>query len=326
MCRVESCSSMSRSNSMTADGTSNLDSNLIVRSGVFFDAGKRKVMEDEHILVDDVFDHLGLPWMNMGRSCCYGVFDGHGGRCAAQFAKNMLLKYIVQDLSFPTSVEKAVHQGFLNTDEAFAEACRADSHMSSGTTAIMVLILGREVFVANAGDCRAVLCRRGKAVVMSSDHTPWCKQEQLRIEAMGGYIDDGYLNGQLGVTRALGDWHMDGLKGTGCPLSGEPEVRRFVLTEDDEFLIIGCDGIWDVFKSDLAVEFARKRLQQHNDPERCCRELVAEALYRGSTDNLTVVVVCLQANPPPKLTNNLGVRKSLSSQGLRDLQGALDNR
>ncbi|KAH6558483.1 hypothetical protein KP509_1Z061300 [Ceratopteris richardii] len=305
---------------------SNLNFKLVLRSGVSCDTGGRRYMEDEHVLIDNLVDHIGPLSMNKMPSSCYGVFDGHGGRDAAQFAKDELLKYIVQDASFPASVEKAVHQGFLNTDQAFAEACRTGNCVSSGTTAIMVLILGREVFVANVGDCRAVLSRKGKAVDMSRDHKPWCKQELMRIEALGGYIHDGYLNGQLGVTRAIGDWHIDGLKGAGCPLSGEPEVRRFLLSEDDEFLIIGCDGLWDVFSSSLAVEFARKRLQEHNDPARCCRELVAEALHRDSSDNLTVVIVCFQASPPPKLSSNLGVRKSLSLQGLKDLQAALDSR
>ncbi|MCO5574917.1 hypothetical protein L7F22_028712 [Adiantum nelumboides] len=323
--RVDSCSSVPSSGSLVTDTANGEDFNLVVRSGVYFDVGPRRVMEDEHVRIDDLVDYLGSLSMKKGLTSCYGVFDGHGGKDAAQFARDMLLKYIVQDVSFPASVEQAVYQGFLKTDKAFAEACRADNSLSSGTTAIMVLVLGREVFVANAGDCRAVLCRGGKAVDMSRDHKPWCQQERIRIEALGGYIDDGYLNGQLGVARALGDWHMDGLKGAGCPLSGEPEVKHFILTADDEFLIIGCDGLWDVLTSQLAVEFARKRLQQHNDPEQCCRELVAEALRRESSDNLTVVVVCLQANAPPKLPTNLRVRKSISSQGLQHLQGALDS-
>mgnify|MGYP000423871651 FL=1 len=183
----------------------------------------------------------------------------------------------------------------------------------------------RKLLVANAGDCRAVLSRRGKAVDLSRDHKPYCVKERSRIEALGGYVDDGYLNGLLGVARALGDWHMDGLKGVGGPLSAEPDVKQTVLSREDEFLIIGCDGLWDVFSSQLAIDFARRRLQQHNDPERCCRELVAEALRRDSGDNLTVIVVCFQPEPPPRVMPSFIGRKSISSQGLRNLQSVLDN-
>jgi protein phosphatase PTC2/3 len=189
-------------------------------------------------------------------------------------------------------------------------------------------VLHRSLLVANAGDCRAVLCRRGKAIEMSSDHKPSCNSEMARIEASGGYVDDGYLNGQLNVTQAIGDWHMEGMKacdGLG-PLSAEPEVMTRDLTEEDEFLIMGCDGIWDVFRSQNAVDFARRKLQEHNDPAACCKELVDEAIKRKSGDNLSVVVVCFNSMPPPVLTApRARVQRSISAEGLRELQGFLDS-
>lgn len=181
--------------------------------------------------------------------------------------------------------------------------------------------------VANAGDCRAVLCRRGKAMEMSRDHKPICSKERKRIEASGGYVYDGYLNGQLNVARALGDWHMEGMKDRdGGPLSAEPELISTKLTEEDEFLIIGCDGIWDVFRSQNAVDFARRRLQEHNDPVLCSKDLVDEALKRKSGDNLAVVVVCFQHQPPPNLVvPRPRVQRSFSAEGLRELQSFLDS-
>lgn len=69
------------------------------------------------------------------------------------------------------------------------------------------------MIVANAGDCRAVMGKRGKAVELSRDHKPNYTSERLIIEKLGGAIYDGYLNGQLSVSRALGDWHVKGPKG-----------------------------------------------------------------------------------------------------------------
>ncbi|RZB42247.1 putative protein phosphatase 2C 27, partial [Glycine soja] len=63
----------------------------------------------------------------------------------------------------------------------------------------------RYLLVANAGDCRAILSHGGGAIEMSKDHWPLCIKERKRIESLGGYIDDGYLNDQLGVTHALGN-------------------------------------------------------------------------------------------------------------------------
>ena len=183
----------------------------------------------------------------------------------------------------------------------------------------------RLLVVANVGDCRAVLCCRGKAIEMSRDHKP--EKEKMRIEASGGYVDDGYLNGQLNVARALGDWHMEGMKGRdGGPLSAEPELMTRKLTEEDEFLIIGCDGIWDVFRSQNAVDFARRRLQEHNDPAMCSKDLVDEALKRKSGDNLAAVVVCFQQQPPPNLVApRTRVQRSISAEGLKELQSFLNN-
>jgi len=182
------------------------------------------------------------------------------------------------------------------------------------------------LLVANAGDCRAVLGKRGRAVELSRDHKPSCTVERLRIENLGGTVFDGYLNGQLAVARAIGDWHMKGSKGSLCPLTPEPEFREVRLTEEDEFLIIGCDGLWDVMSSQFAVSMVRKELMAHNDPQRCSRELVQEALRRDCCDNLTAVVVCFSVDPPPQIEiPRFRVRRSISMEGLHTLKGALDS-
>ncbi|KAH1038447.1 hypothetical protein J1N35_040190 [Gossypium stocksii] len=156
---------------------------------------------------------------------------------------------------------------------AFAEACALDSALASGATALAALVLGRMLAVANVGDCRAILCRHGKAIEMSRDHKPNCNRERKHIEVLGGSVYDGYLNGQLNVARALGDWHIEGMKDASRGLlSAKPELMTTDLTEEDEFLIIGCDRLWDVFHSQNAVDFARRRLQEHNDPAMCSKD------------------------------------------------------
>ncbi|KAI5669461.1 hypothetical protein M9H77_19314 [Catharanthus roseus] len=299
----------------------------VPRSGAWTDIGSRSTMEDVYVRTDDFMHDYRLKNANQGPSAFYGVFDGHGGKHAADFACYHLPRFIAEDEDFPLEIDRVIASAFLQTDTAFAEACSLDVDLASGTTALAALVIGSSLVVANAGDCRAVLCRRGKAIEMSRDHKPVCSKEKSRIEASGGYVYDGYLNGQLNVARALGDWHMDGLKcQNGGPLSAEPELKTTTLTEEDEFLIIGCDGIWDVFRSQNAVDFARRRLQEHNDPVLCSRDLVDEALKRKSGDNLSVVVVCFQSQPPPNLVVPRGrVHRSISAEGLKELQSFLDN-
>lgn len=303
----------------------------ILRSGRWTDIGGRSYMEDFHVLIDDLTDFLARELMLARPRAFYGVFDGHGGKAAADFASEHLLQHIVEDPAFPD--EQAFRRGFQRTDMALERAWASGScQCDSGTTALTVLVCGNSLVVANAGDCRAVLSRKGKAVDLSNDQKPSSPAERARIEAAGGFVEDEYLNGQLGVARALGDWHMQGLKNSDpsrsspSPLTSEPEVSEATLTADDEFMILGCDGLWDVFTSQNAIEYARRRLQQHNDPEQCSRELVAEALRRQTSDNLTVVTVCFGEDPPPKLTTawRPGVRRSISSNGLLSVQRTLD--
>ncbi|KAE8723152.1 Mitochondrial ribosomal protein L11 [Hibiscus syriacus] len=99
----------------------------------------------------------------------YGVFDGHGGLDAVSFTRKNILNFIVEDKNFGTCTKKAT------------------------------------MTVANTGDSRAVLGKRGRAIELSKDHKPNCTLERLRIKKLGGVIYDGYLNGQFSVARALGD-------------------------------------------------------------------------------------------------------------------------
>ncbi|XP_054804897.1 probable protein phosphatase 2C 13 [Prosopis cineraria] len=274
----------------------------IVRSGSHADIGPRGSMDDEHIQIDDLASHLGLVFKSPIPSAFYAVFDGHGGPDAAYFVKrnamrlffedsNLLLSYDT-DALFLKKLEDSHRKAFLRADLALANEATVSSNC--GTTALTALILGSHLLVANAGDCRAVLCKRGVAVDMSQDHRPSYLPEKRRVEASGGFIDDGYLNGYLSVTRALGDWDLKPL-GSASPLIADPDVLQVSLTENDEFLIIGCDGLWDVMSSQDAVSFVRRRLRRHDDPQQCARELVKEALRLNTSDNLTVIVICLSS-------------------------------
>ncbi|XP_010941495.1 probable protein phosphatase 2C 47 [Elaeis guineensis] len=313
-----------------------------LRSGSYTDIGTRKDMEDEHICINDLPAHLGYLFRCPTPSAFYGVFDGHGGPDAAAYIRRHAIRFLFEEASFPQAsqvdnafldeVESSIRKSFLNADLALANDCTISS--SSGTTALTALVLGRLLLVANIGDCRAVLCRKGEAVEMSQDHRPIHEAELQRIKASGGFVDDGYLNGVLSVTRALGDWDMKFPCGSCSPLISEPEFRQTILSEEDEFLIMGCDGIWDVMSSQHAVSIVRRGLRRHDNPEQCARDLVMEALQLKAIDNLTVIVVCFSsehretASPshcqdkqqPPRLRYC-----SLSTEALCNLRSWLDN-
>ncbi|XVE63612.1 hypothetical protein DITRI_Ditri07aG0033500 [Diplodiscus trichospermus] len=299
-----------------------------LRSGEWSDIGGRHYMEDTRVCIADLAKNFGCNLMSEEAVSFYGVFDGHGGKGASHFVRDHLPRVIVEDADFPLELEKVVTKSFIETDAAFAKSCSLESALASGTTALTAMIFGRSLLVANAGDSRAVLSRHGRAIEMSKDHKPCCVKERRRIESLGGYIDDGYLNGQLGVTRALGDWHLEGLKGMGKrigPLIAEPELKMITLTKEDEFLIIGSDGIWEAFSSQNAIDFARRRLQEHNDVKLCCREIVEEAIKRDATDNLTLILVSFHLEPPPPcIRQRARVKRSISAEGLKSLKCLLE--
>jgi len=271
------------------------------------------------------------------------VFDGHCGICAATFARNRLLDNIFGQPQFPDKPEDAIvsscmskhslahlvltrslfhsqREACLLTDQQFEEACSSLPEEASGTTAIVALVLGKKIIVANIGDSRAVLSRRGQAVELSHDQKPILKYELERIQKVGGFVDEeGFLNGQLAVSRAIGDWHLEDLKrrkdGSPGPLIAEPEVSCHAFTgDDDEFMILASDGLWDVFSSQGAITFARDRLLEHNDPAQCSRDLIAEAMERHTTDNVSVTTVCFSSGPPRELRQH-GAGGDSAAQG-----------
>ncbi|KAI7751534.1 hypothetical protein M8C21_013393 [Ambrosia artemisiifolia] len=250
-------------------------------------------MEDEHIRIDDLSEYLStLP----NPSAFYGVFDGHGGPEAAAYVKDNVKRLFLQNPQITLQadeVEDYLKKAFRSADFALADDPSIST--SSGTTVLTALLLGRLLVVANAGDCRAVLSRKGTAINLSQDHRPNHPSERKRVEELGGFVDDGYLNGVLSVSRALGDWDMKLPRGSASPLISEPEIQQIFLTEEDEFLIIGCDGIWDVMSSQQAVKIVSRGLRRHDDPEQCAKDLVREALRLNTYDNLTVIVVCFTA-------------------------------
>jgi protein phosphatase 2C family protein 2/3 len=119
----------------------------VYRSGVWSDTGRRPVMEDAHVRIDDLETHLGPEGDCEASGAFYGVFDGHGGKDAASYVKENVLRYILDDVAFPTAVEDAMRSAFLRLDDAFAKACSVNHDLSSGTTALTALLSGRFVLL-----------------------------------------------------------------------------------------------------------------------------------------------------------------------------------
>ncbi|EAW13187.1 type 2C protein phosphatase PTC1 [Aspergillus clavatus NRRL 1] len=140
----------------------------------------------------------------------------------------------------------------------------------------------RVLYTANVGDARIVLCRSGKALRLSYDHKGSDENEGKRIANAGGLILNNRVNGVLAVTRALGDTYLKDLV-TGHPYTTETVIQP----EQDEFIILACDGLWDVCSDQEAVDLIRNI----QDAQEASKILVDHALARFSTDNLSCMVI-----------------------------------
>jgi len=133
----------------------------------------------------------------------------------------------------------------------------------AGSTCVVAVVRGDDLIVANAGDSRAVLCRRGTAVALSRDHKPMDDDERARIMNAGGFVQEGRVNGSLALSRAIGDLEYKQSKNLSARdqiVTAYPEIKECKLEAGDEFLVIACDGIWDVLTSQQCVDYVRVRL------------------------------------------------------------------
>lgn len=177
----------------------------------------------------------------------------------------------------------------------------------SGCTATTCLIVDNKRLVcSNAGDSRCILSRKGVAVALSNDHNPDVHSEAVRIQKAGGTISvDGRVEGNLNLSRALGDlmYKRDPkLKPCEQMISGYPEIIAMDICADDEYVIIGCDGIFNVLTNQEVVDFVLKGVQQkHTLAEiaaNMCEECMATDASGDGTgcDNETVIIVRLKGS------------------------------
>ncbi|CAK5281525.1 unnamed protein product [Mycena citricolor] len=156
------------------------------------------------------------------------------------------------------------------------------SGSAEGATVVIPPSAARRVlYTANAGDARGVLCRGGKAIRLTYDHKGSDKQEAKRIMDAGGFVMSGRVNGVLAVTRSLGDSSMKEFV-VGAPYTTETE-----LCDEDEFLILACDGLWDVTTDQAAVDL----IHGQEDAQVASQMLLKDALDNHTSDNVTVLVV-----------------------------------
>lgn len=249
-----------------------------LRFGVGSMQGWRCEMEDAHYAKTSLGSTLE-EWNY------FAVFDGHAGVKVSEHCSKNMLTYIIQTDEFKQNdIVKAIHTGFLKLDNKMRDLPELKSGTDkSGTTAVCTFISKTHIYIANCGDSRAVLCRNGVPIFSTQDHKPVLPGEKERIQNAGGSVMIQRVNGSLAVSRALGDYEYKNDKDLGqCEQLVSPEPEIFCQERDaqDEFLVLACDGVWDVMNNEEVCSFVKSRLKITSDLESVANQVLDTCLYK----------------------------------------------
>ena len=137
---------------------------------------------------------------------------------------------------------------------------------------------------------------------MTTDHKPNLPEEKHRIEESGGFVNKNRVSGILAVSRSFGYLPYKLMEVTSDSntlqlqrqVISDPQIVEMELSGDEHFVILACDGLWDVLDNQQAVNFVKYQLSLHHDLDLAAKNLVQCALDNGSDDNVTAVICIFQ--------------------------------
>jgi len=267
-------------------------------------------MQGWRISMEDAHTHI-LTMADDKDASFFAVYDGHGGSKVATHVSRNLHRQILRRPEYKNGqYEEAITQGFLECDEKMRHEESLKDEMS-GSTAITALLRGTDLYVGNVGDSRCIASINGVSEALSVDHKPGDMLERARIENAGGFVEFNRVNGNLALSRAVGDFafkNNSSLPPEDQIVSTCPDIDNRTVTKDWEFILLACDGIWDVLSNQEVTDFVIRRIAKGLEPETICEELMTRCLATDCSmgglgcDNMTVILVCfLHQQPYSKL-------------------------
>lgn len=238
--------------------------------------GKREYQEDREVAFESG------PWS------VFAVFDGHGGSETSTLLSRLFPRLQLEQVDVASSDDFARLMTAVYED--LDQQVKQEIKDGSGSTAVAAFVnreTGR-LFLVNVGDSRALVVnpRNGKIVASTVDHKPEDSLEREYIETFpGGFVERGRVQGVLATSRAFGDFF---LKTPFQYVSVEPDVTAVDLTQNLPLVVVlASDGLWDTLDNE---QVAQRVIGAQGNYNALCEELAKEALRRGSTDNVTVLV------------------------------------
>lgn len=260
--------------------------------------GHRDSNEDKH----KIFTNLGAEDKTKSPINLYGVFDGHGGAAISKFCHDNIPEcFMDKRISYPLT-KKVVN----NIYDFFQNKLRTEYKKIStntGSTCLIVIHFKKDeseyLNVINTGDSRCIICRNNFGIPLTRDHKPDWFDERGRLKSLGEEpIFDGYdwRIKDLSVSRAFGDLSAEPY------VTNMPDMFRYQLTNNDAFMVLACDGLWDKLSNQDVVNFVLNNCYDCTTGTRInkniniAKRLAELSLIKGSTDNVTVIVVFFKEN------------------------------
>ena len=262
------------------------------------------------------------------KNCChfFAIYDGHGGKGCSSFLKENLYKNITEFSSIGIKIGIDLAEEKFKTKIALNEKGKLVDQ--SGSCGIMLMIQGKKCIIANIGDSRLVIFRNKSILFKTTDHKPDSIIEKARIELSGGKLykaqsllpvyQNGMkinapwrvLPGRLSVSRTFGDIQAkdENFGGNKTAIIALPDINEIELDEKYNFIVIGCDGIFDVLKNEELLECIQIVLKEKNitdfknvDMHQLCGDFAAmiikSALAKDSFDNVSCIVIAINLEP-----------------------------
>ncbi|KAF5461270.1 hypothetical protein F2P56_017387 [Juglans regia] len=273
--KIKNASCLKSSSADSGKGRSKSSTNKVAHGFHLVEGKSGHDMEDYHVA-----EYIRLKHHVLG---LFAIFDGHLGDRVPSYLRDNLFNNILDEPTFWKDPEMAIRNAYRTTDKFILE--NSMQLGPGGSTAVTAIVIdGKDLWVANIGDSRAVVCERGSANQITVDHEP--HSERRRIEKQGGFVttlpgDVPRVNGQLAVARAFGDQSLK------AHLSSEPDVRHVPIDSNIEFVILASDGLWKVMKNQEAVDLVKPI----KDPQAAAKCLTAEALAKQSKDDISCIVI-----------------------------------
>ena len=247
--------------------------------------------EDQNRTYKDSMEDKGKSIDNFNsktNQALFCLFDGHGGDLVARYLQKNFDSVYKKNLESNGEIENTLKITFRDIDHQIQKC----DYITMGSTGCIVHIIKEnssslKIYCANVGDTRCSLISRVSIKRLSYDHKGSDPVEKDRIMKSGGTIINDRVMGQLMLTRAFGDFEF---KNFGVRVEPHIQVITIDPEEKSQFLIIGCDGIWDVLSEEDIQQII---MFGSNDSEELCKSIIKNALLKGAWDNLSLFVIRL---------------------------------